>query len=263
MCLYQTNDRQHLRDGNDRPGAFCMRNTWLRCSIDRFCLCVSLCRSLLDLPRSRKNQRTISHGQRCQTRLFCKWLFFLMAFDPISRWLHGSVTPGLLIQSSYNLYHVLMPMILLSEVFLFVFAHWCLLCSLHLWQWTVSLAWTLIIRNPVWVQHGTDRCEELLDCVSTNCGEFPRYGCTMIGPDGHLHRCGAAENSVKGLGKSTRRPIAQSSDLLTSNFMPCHCLGTLGPYPHPMKQLKEKSHALQSAAGPYWLPTCGIRVRSR
>ena len=61
----------------------------------------------------------------------------------------------------------------------------------------------------------------------------------MIGPDGHLHRCGATENSVKGLGKSTTLPIAQSSDLLTSNFMPCHCLGTLGPYPHPMKQLKE------------------------
>ena len=62
---------------------------------------------------------------------------FYMAFDPISRSLHGSVTPGLLIQSSYNLYHVLMPMILLSQLFLFVFAHWCLLYSLHLWQWTV------------------------------------------------------------------------------------------------------------------------------
>ena len=27
MCVYQTNDGQHLRDGSDRPAACCMRNT--------------------------------------------------------------------------------------------------------------------------------------------------------------------------------------------------------------------------------------------
>ena len=51
-------------------------------------------------------------------------------------------------------------------------------------------------RKCCWVQHGSDSCHELLNCVSTKCDEFremkivkyAKYVGTMIGPEGYFHR---------------------------------------------------------------------------
>ena len=62
-------------------------------------------------------------------------------------------------------------------------------------------------RKCFWVQYGNDRFQELLDWVSTNCGEFremkivkyAKHVSTMIGAEGHLHGWTAPrQNHSKG-----------------------------------------------------------------
>ena len=51
-------------------------------------------------------------------------------------------------------------------------------------------------RKCFWVQYGNDRCQELLDWITTNCGEFgemkivkyAEYVVTMFGREGHFYR---------------------------------------------------------------------------
>ena len=120
--------------------------------------------SVTDVEFARKNRRTISHGQRCQTRLSCKC-------DPVFRRLHGSIVPrNLLIQSSYNLY----PRACADDFAVSAPSFRSLMPALSPACMAVdSIAdLNLTHRKCFSVQHGNDRCQELLEWISTNCGEF-------------------------------------------------------------------------------------------
>ena len=77
-----------------------------------------------------------------------------------------------------------------------------------------ALSPAFLAVDSIAVQYGSDRCEELLDWISTNFREMKIVKCakyvgTMIGPEGHLHRWTAPrKNSFNGPGKSTRPPKA-------------------------------------------------------
>ena len=151
---------------------------------------------------------------------------FAMAFDPMFRCLHGSIIRREFLQPVPRAYaddfavaapsfRSLMPA--LSPAFLAVDS----IAGLNLNH-----------RKCFWVQYGKNRFQELLEWVSTNCGEFremkivkyAKYVRTMIRPEGHLHGWTAPrKKSFKRPGKSTRPPKTWSNDWLTSKYMPCQC----------------------------------------
>ena len=76
--------------------------------------------------------------------------------------LSARLFPGtLLIPSSYNLYRVLLPMILPSQLLPFG-------RSPAFWAVDTVAGLNVNHRKCCWDQHGSDRCEELLDWVPTN-----------------------------------------------------------------------------------------------
>ena len=123
VCLNQTNDGQQLRERNNRPGTLCLFKTRLWHFIDGLCLCILQRQSLLDLSLLRKGG--IAHlyssvPAGCPASGFR----FVMAFDPIYRWLYNSAIPSdPALPISYNLCHSLLPMI--SPLQLFPFAPLC------------------------------------------------------------------------------------------------------------------------------------------
>ena len=136
-------------------------------------------------------------------------LLFVMTFDPIFRWLQNAVTlrdPSLRdslqpaacpnaddFAEAAKSFRALMPAI--SPAFETIDS---------------ITGMNLNHRQSCWVQYGNDTCEQLVDWVATNWGEFremkiskvAKYVGTMIGPDGYLHR--RTEKSLFKCGKSMR-----------------------------------------------------------
>ena len=114
-----------------------------------------------------------------------------MAFDPIFRWLHGSVSPRNPADPE-----ILQPV---PGAHADDFAGAAL--SFRSLLLALSPAFKVVDsiagldlnhRKCFWVQYGNDSSEEILDGVSTNCGEmkivkYVIHVGTMIGPQGHLH----------------------------------------------------------------------------
>ena len=139
-----------------------------------------------------------------------------MAFDPIFRCLHGSIVPR---NPGVPEFLHPVPRAYADDFAVAAPSFRSLMPALSPAFMAVdSIAgWSLNHRKYFLVQHGNARCPELLDLVSTNCGEFRemkifKYAkCvgTMIGPEGHLHGWTAPrKKSFKRLGKSTRPPKA-------------------------------------------------------
>ena len=140
---------------------------------------------------------------------------FAMAFDPIFRWHHGSVIPRNpadpeFLQSVPRAY---------AEDFAVAASSFRLLMpglSSALMAVQSIAGLNLNHRKCFWFQHGSDRCQQLLDWVSANCGEFRemkivkyvKYVGAMIGPEGHFTSLDCATKKSKGWEKSTRPPKA-------------------------------------------------------
>ena len=206
--------------------------------------------------------------QGCLASVF----LFGMAFDPIFRWLHGSVitrdpaAPDFLQPA---------PCAYADDFTVQGSSFRSLMNALSpAFEVVDSVAGlNLNHRKCSWVQHGNDRCQDLLEWVSTNCEEFremkivkhAKHVGTLIGPevisiDG-LHR---EKNSFKEIGKSMGLPEVQSSDWLTSAFFALSVIGHIGSISVPDgASLKEEAHALQctTASSHNAIPTDLLRSR--
>ena len=120
---------------------------------------------------------------------------FAMALDPIFRWLHDAIIPrnpadSDVLQPSPRAYADDFAVAASSFRSLMT-----ALCPAFVVVDRVARL-NLNHRKCCWVHYGNDSCHELLDWVSTKCGEFcetkivkyAKYVGTMIGPEGYLHR---------------------------------------------------------------------------
>ena len=119
---------------------------------------------------------------------------FVMAFDPIFRWLHDSVIPK----------DPTLPDFLQPGPFAYADDFAVAALSFRTLMPALSPAFETVDgvaghnlnhRQCCWVQYGIDSCQDLVDWISAHCEEFremkiakrAKYVGTVIGPDGHLH----------------------------------------------------------------------------
>ena len=136
---------------------------------------------------------------------------FVMAFDPIFRWLHNSVIPW---HPAVPEFLQLVPCADADDSAVPISSFRSLMPALSPAFMAVDCTAGLNLhhRKCYWVEYGNDSCQDLLDWVSTRSEAFremkiehAKCVCTMVGPevisiDG-LH---CVKTSLYDIGKSTR-----------------------------------------------------------